>query len=439
MRLASPTILVVALWGCRSTSSAPTIASASAERPRAETVETANAVPRSSRAPLALVASGRDLTLRVFRSAQTEKDLGIRVSGRGFSAHADGDGALVADAVPEPSTDAPYNPKKEVLIYAGVEPNLFAFRRKDVPPLAPDAAAVLVLQGKKWHAHRLPARGVFPHAFLAWEGGAMLVDSPVQAFGWASSSILEQLDEPTGTVFTQVDPTGALHHPTLGLDPDFMTWGGSSAEQTLALVGTYGDRANGGIPAFGSHDIVVMRRHGQEPFRATVIVKANGPQTQSSRTSIREFGSAALLWPPPVRDDGTPVSGALAEGGDEIAWKGRASTVFRITDAATTEYTFRSASEQNSSVSDAVLVGQDVYAIVQCPNALARLVRATADGEPERVELPNVPTFPTCWPTQITVRAPDDLWVRTDCGPAGKQTGSAIFRRGHLQKPLLVP
>lgn len=385
------------------------------------------------------MASGKNLTLSVVRQGHADQRFGIRVSGRTFTAHANGDGALVADADPELAFGAPFDPTKQTVSYAGVAPNLLAFRRKDVPCLVPDEAAMLMLQGNKWRELRLRGRVFPPHAFLEWEGGALLVDSQIQACGWATSSPVERLVQTNGTVFTHVAMTGALSHPTLGLDSAFMAWGGSSAAQTLALVGTYGIRAHAGAPGFGSHDIVVMRRHGQGQFRATIIVKADGIQTQSLRTRVREFGSAALLWPPPVRDDGTPVSGALAQGGDEIAWKGSASLVFRITDEGTTGLTFRSTSEQDCHVLDAALVAEEVYAIVACPNGLARLVRAVAHGEPEHVELASLPAMPACSPTQVVVRPPDDLWVRAECGPTGKPKGDAIFRRGHVQEPLLAP
>jgi hypothetical protein len=439
MRFPRSVLCVFALSDCRSTAHAPEAAVASANGPLVAVVETANAARHNAPAMLTLVAVGKELTLSAVPQAHSDHGPRIQITGQAFAAHADGDGVLVADAIPEPSFVAPFDPAQELVTYAGVPPNLFAFRRKNVPCNAPDDATLLVLQGNKWREHRLRGRDTIPHAFFEWEGSALFVDSPVQACGWATSSLVERLEQPRGTVFTQIAPTGARSHPTLGLDSTFMAWGASSAEQSLALVGTYGVREKVGAPAFGSHDIVVMRRHGKGPFSASVIVKADGPQTQSSRTYIREFGSAALLWPPPVRDDGTPMSGALAEGGDEIAWKGHASSLFRITDEGTTEFTFRSVSEQDCYVKDAAPVGQDVYAIVACPDASARLVRAVVHGEPERVELPTLPALPACSLVQVIGRVPDDLWVRAVCGSAEKPDRDAIFRRGHMQKPLVAP
>ena len=426
-------LVLLALAGCRPLPSGPARAIGSAKP-----VAAASVSPSGTPSVLSLVASGRELTMTVVGHAHAE-GLRIQISGRASTAHADGDGALVADVVAEPSFSAPFDPAQEILTYAGTVPKLFAFRQKDVPCAAIDDATVLVLQGKKWREHPLRGRGSRPHAFLAWNGGALIVDSPVQACGWATSSPIEYFDQRRGTVFTWVGPTGTLSHPTLGLDSTFMAWGASSSGDSLALVGTYGVRADAGIPEFGTRDIVVMRRHGQGPFRASVIVKAEGRVSQSSRTGVREFGSAALLWPPPVHDDGTPVTAAPTEGGDEIAWKGHASSIFRITDEGTSEFVFRSASEQECSVRDSALVGEEVYAIVECPNTLPRLVRAVAHGEPERVGLPSLPKFSACSPAQITVRAPDDLWVRAECTTANKPRVDAVFRTGHAQEPLLVP
>ena len=181
-----------------------------------------------------------------------------------------------------------------------------------------------------------------------------------------------------------------------------------------------------------------MRRRGAGPFEASVIVKVQGPASQSVRTGVREFGAAALVWPPPVRDDGTPVTGALAEGGDELAWKGHASSIFRITDSSTTEVKFRSSSEQDCSVRDAAVVGDNVYAIVACSDGAVRVVRAAAHGEPTRVALPSVPTLGDCAPRRLTGRAPDELWVLATCASTGKSEMHAVFRRGRAQAPLQV-
>jgi hypothetical protein len=288
----------------------------------------------------------------------------------------------------------------------------------------------LTLQGKRWHEQRLRARDYPPHAFVEWEDSALLVDSPIGGCGWATSSPIEQLDRPRGTVFTQVAPNGVLSHPTLGLDSTFMAWDASSAANTLSLVGTYGVRADGGAPEFGTHDIVVMRRQGQGTFAASTIVKVNGIPSQSVRTRIRESGPAAVLWPPPARDDGTRVAGVATEAGDEIAWKDRASLVFKISQQGIASLRFRSVHEQDCYAREAAVVGDEVYVIVACPDELTKLVQAVAQGEPQSVDSFTLSGVSVCAPVQVMGLAADDLWVRARCGPAGQPKIDAIFRRG---------
>jgi len=179
-----------------------------------------------------------------------------------------------------------------------------------------------------------------------------------------------------------------------------------------------------------------MRRQGAGPFKASPIVKVDGPASQSLRTRVREFGDAALLWPPPARDDGTPVAGAPAEGGDEVAWKGHASSIFRIADDATTEFRFRSLSEQDCAVRDAALVGVHVYGVVACSDGAIHVVLANAHGQPDRLELPPTPALGACVPSQIAAAGPHELWVLATCAPPGKPEVHAFFRSGSAQSPL---
>ena len=438
MRVRSFSLIFCALWGCRQAPPAPTSSSQGSTRQPPPRANSAPSIPaRPTAAALELVVSGKELSLAVVRDETT--GVRVRVWNSDLSAHAQGDGPLIADQQPELWVEAPYDPRKQTLTYAGTLPSSFAFRRNDVPCSAVDDSAVLVLQGRKWREHRLRSRALPPHAFLAWNGGALLVDSQIQPCGWATSSPVEQLDQATGTVFTQVAKNGTVSPLSLDLDPAFMAWAGSSAEQTLTLLGTYGVRADAGAPAVGSRDIVVMRRHGQGPFKASLIVHADGPASQSVRTQVREFGAAALVWPPPVRDDGTPVTGALAEGGDEIAWKQHAASIVLIKDDSKAELPFRSAAEQDCHVREATLAGDRVYAIVACPSSPARLVRAGVAVPPEPIAIPALAGL-ACVPTRILANAPNDLWLRAACGGTSeKPETTAVFRQGHAQQPLRVP
>jgi len=435
MRYCSLALLAVVLWGCRQSGSVPTKPSAVQTRPQPSS--SAALPPRPAAAALGLVASGKKLALTLVSGAN--EGARVRVWNASASAQALGDDALVVNQEPEPSVGAPFDARTQTLVYAGNWPSSFAFRRNNVPCLAKDDPTLLVLQGKKWLEKRLRERALPPHAFLAWEDGALFVDSQIQACGWATSSPVEQLVQPTGTVFTQVAPNGGMTHPSLDLEPSFMAWGGSSAQHTLALIGTLGVRADAGSTGPGSRDIVVMRRHEKGPFTASVLIHAEGSQTQSLRTQIREFGAAALVWPPPARDDGTPVTGALAEGGDEIAWKGHASSLFVVKDDSTTELSFRSSSEQDCHVQEAALVADGAYAIVACPSLPTRLVHARAGATPEPIPVPALNEHTPCAPIQVIARSADDVWLRGACGGTPEQPEvEAVFRQGHAQQPVLL-
>ena len=106
----------------------------------------------------------------------------------------------------------------------------------------------------------------------------MIVDSQIQACGWATSSALERLDEGPGTTFTAIAPDGTVTHPTLDLDPTFVAWSASSADASLALVGTIGIRHDGGSYVAGTRDVVVMRRSKSTGgrFVANVIARGEG-------------------------------------------------------------------------------------------------------------------------------------------------------------------
>jgi hypothetical protein len=438
MRHLPSALLVVVLWGCRQGAPVPAKPSGDNGRPPPSAQSSSSSPSRPPPIAFGLVASAKHLALGLVRDGATGAR--ARVWNDATSAHAAGDGALLQDQEPEQWLAAPFDPRQQTLIYAGDWPSAFAFRRNDVPCLAKDDATLLMLRGKNWQEKRLRERAMPPHAFLAWDGGALFVDSPIQVCGWATSSPVERLVGPTGTVFTLIRPNGSASHPSLDVDPSFMAWGGSSSEQTLALIGTFGvrDAPGSGEDPVGSRDIVAMRRHAKGPFRTTLIVHAEGPQAQSLRTQIREFGGAALVWPPPVRDDGTPVTGAPAVGGDEIAWKGHASSIFLIKDDGVAELPFRSTSDQDCHVQQATLVAESAFAIVACESSATRLVRAAVGAPPEPFALPPLSDSAPCTPVQIMARAPDDVWVRATCGASKQRETEAVFRSGHAQLPLLL-
>ena len=372
----------------------------------------------------------------------------VIVSSEGFTAFADGDEPLKAGDPHLPPEPKPvtHDPEKESVIVVGAHPSFFAFRRNNLPCGRIDEPALFVYEGGSWRPKKITRDPVPPYAFGAWKNGALFVDSQIPACGWATSSVDGELQAGPGTKLTFVSKDGTLSHPTLGLDPDFIAWDASTkvtaTDSTLALVGTYGahgdpgpGRSTPGVP----HDIVVMRRHAEGAFKASIIVHGVGSPMGSLRTYVQELGSAAIVVPPPAHDDGTAFTNAPAEGGDEPAWTDHASSIFVITDEKTRELRFRAPNEE-CTVDQATLVGQTVYALVACPKLPLRFIRFAADGTRERIAPPALPAFPgdVCRPRSLIVRQPDDLWVRAECGNEGKAV-VAFFRAGHEQEPITLP
>ena len=313
---------------------------------------------------------------------------------------------LVANAKTWPWDDAisrglPHAASASVEV-VGELPHAFAFRRDDVPCYAIDNPQVVVRGATAWGAPiPLKREPVPPHAVVAWQGGMLLVDSLIQPCGWATSNPLEAWTKGPGTTFTFVDARGAVTHPTLDLDPHFIAWDASSTGDDLALVGTFGD------PKSVTRDIAVVRRHAAGPWTTSVLLHGTGWRVQSQRTGVAEFGGAALVWGPPAHDDGSLVKGAPTEGGDEITWKGHASSIFVIDEHGTRELRFRAPNEGECRVSDAAYVSGDVFAMVRCADGPARLRRVTETAR-EDVAL-------ACEPELIAVHA-GELWMRGACG-----------------------
>lgn len=408
----------------------------------------ANLKARSGTCPFELVAVAPKTHLHL-------AVVGSRVLawGKGLQAVADGDEPLLAD---EFLKGVAYDAEKQVLMLAGSFPNLLAFRFTDAYCNTQEFVVnAFVRRGGHWVSRALPNRGSSdgspPYGFVTWANGGLLVDSAWNNCGaYTSAGLLRPLEKnERGTKFTYYASNGTSSHPTLGLESRFITWGVSSAGDTLALVGSYVQSSNSeGDPI--APTAVVMRKHGAGPFRATQV----GPVTELAVISmlqrVREFGNAALFLPPPARDDGTPPFGYPAVG-DEMNWKAQAKSLFIITDGGTKELTWRTPVEQDCHLIDAVLDAEDVWAIMQCPmppasltdasenyvKRVSRLIRIAPDGSKSLIELPKLQRQGdlVCEPEHIELRPPDDIWLSATCGN-DDASFAALFRRGHAQVPV---
>lgn len=374
--------------------------------------------------------------------------------GKGLQASADGDAPLAPD---EFLNGLAYDADKQHLMMAGSFPNLIALRVHDAPCATMEfVVSAFARRDGRWAARELGERGPVsaspPFGFVSWSSGGLVVDSVSENCGaYTSSGPLGELpDSERGTKLTVLAASGKSSHPTLGLDRRFIAWGASSWGDSLSLIGSYaapkghGDDAM--LPA-----AVVMRRHGARPFRASEIGPRVAPATISMLQHVREFGTVALFLPPPARDDGTPPFGYAAVG-DEMNWKDHGKSLFIVTDRETKELTWRTPTLQDCHLPDAVLDGQGVLAILECPMPPARLkegeekyvirmrrlLQICSDGRKELIELPRLehPGQPVCEPQRLELRPPDDIWVSALCGD-GDSSVAALFRRGHPQTPLV--
>jgi len=402
---------------------------------------------RASSSPFGLVAVAPKARIQLWAG-----DSKLWAWSQGLQASANGDGPLVSD---DTLKGLPYHTGKQSLILAGAYPNLLALLTNDAPCASADfAVSTFVRQSAHWSARPLPKRGLSegnpPHGFVTWMKGGLLIDSAIPNCGaYTSGGTIDEIAEnQRGTTFTYLASDGNWSHPTLGLDPTFVAWGASSAGDALSLVGSFAVHPGAAADRVTA-PVVVMRRNSAGPFRASAITPQRPPGVASLLTQVREFGSAALLLPPPVRDDGTPPFGCPAEVGDEMGWKGHAGSVFIVSNSETKELAWRTPAEQDCYVPDAVLNAEGVFAIFECPmppdsvtdaaeNYVTRvryLLHVSLSGGRELTSLPEVGGF-TCEPDQIELRPPDDLWVSAACG--GGASGSfALFRRGHPQLPLV--
>lgn len=430
MRNVVAVIALLSLAGCKHCSSDTPAADSgvSVPPPSASTAAIADAAPdvatTSAPKPLALVARGHGLASPTARIDV----LGSRVwiSTGDLEATADGDAALVPGADFAKGTG--FVPKKHSLLVVGQWPDLFAFRRNDEPCAVIDEPKVFTGRAGIW----TPGPAVRdiaapPIGFVAWQGSALLVEGQFSNCGWAMSGI-GPLEAPgPGTSITRLASDGKVDQPTLDLDPNFVAWDVSSGGDALSLLGTMSGRS-GAQP----RNIVVMRRTGSGPFKPTVLVKGTGPSMSSLRAHVRELGTVALVWPPPARDDGTPFAGATM-GGDEIAWKGHAATLFVIEGDTHRELKFRAKAEPECRLVDAAIASGVIHAIVACPGADPRFVRFDEGGTPQPVALALPEAGSSCRAKSLSVRLPDELWILAECN---KGEG-AVFRSTSRLDPVV--
>lgn len=363
------------------------------------------------------------------------KALGGRVwlSGTNLDAYADEDGPLVKG--PDLLADLPYTPGKHRLDVVGRYPVLFALRRKDVSGRMDSVEpAVFVRSGGSWTAANKLAIGGHPHAFLAWNGGALVVDSVIQlnASPWWDGK--EQ-----GTTFDFVAPDGTVTHPALLDDRAFMAWDGASDDKTLTLVGT---KMQGSLEKGTTTGAWIARGGANGKLTLTALLPKVGIGMEAYGARLVGHGEHTVFVPP-----ANPIV--------DTTWEPFRSAVYVLGEGKPDATKLEAASE-HCRIEDIAVVDESTYVVRECLDARGReLLRVTGGKSLSKIALPGLVKNPgggfrmatkdaafACEPTSLTVRGPSDLWVVGRCGVGTERDSPSIpvvFRRGHVQEAVVLP
>lgn len=394
---------------------------------------------------LEVVALGRTYNSRILWAQAVGKRFWL--SGLNVDAFADGDGPLVKG--PDILAKLPYKPGVHSMHVVGAWPRLYALRTKNVEGRMESPEPTLFVYHSDdgpgtWTEAKPLGMSWFPHAFVAWGEGAVVMTSAIQFNAGPYLSPGE-----VATSLSYLAPDGSVSDPGLPIPKDFLAWTAESDGTTLSLLGTVA------LPMkkpdeFAGTSGVHLVRVTKDGAKRTLIRSTEGDGTlwlELYRSRVLERGGAALVTPGPH---------VLTDG-----WKPSALSTFSVgEDGKPRVRTF--SGNEFCSLDSAQPVGAAIYGIRQCFGESGErydLVRLDAGGKTEKVPLPRIVKNAAggfrvatakekgaieCNPTSIAVREPDDVWVWAKCGgnPAIWDRGPAVpvlLRRGRPQEPIVIP
>lgn len=402
-------------------------------------------------APLALasdamevVAIGKSTASRVLWL----NDIGSRVwlSGRNVDAFAEGDGPLVKGR--DLLEKLPYKPGVHSMRIVGKYPHLFVLRTKNVNGRMESPEPTVFIYAAEengpgtWREAKPLKMSWYPHAFVAFRDGAMLVTGMIEMNG---GPYYRAGDE--GTTLTFVGPDGTVSDPKLGVHPHFMSWGASSDGTNLTLIGTVALPPKGKDEGWGASGANIFRITPTGNKR--VAIQQNlGMAMEMYSSHVSERGGKALVMPP-----GTSML-TVEEG-----WRPNPRTLFVVEDDKPKARTI--AGNENCYVRGAHLAGDDIYALRTCIEGemSEELVRLDAAGKTVKLAVPSIVKGEggykiaktdaekkkaiACVPKEIVVRGSDDVWAWALCGggEVWRPEGSVpiVLRRGRPQEPIVLP
>lgn len=359
------------------------------------------------------------------------KVVGTRVwfSGKNVDAYADEDGPLVKGA--DLLKGLPYQWGRQRVTVVGEWPKLVALRTTATETRAdsPESTAFVYVEGA-WKQVKPLSTPAFPHGFVPWNDGALIVHSQIafnaQATYFASSG--------DGTTFDHVAYDGTVTRPKLAIPKSFMAWDAASDGATLTLLGTKGSTRPDKEPTSTEDNLTVVRGKVGGPFAVSTVVTGLTVGMESFAARVLEDGAGSVVVPP--HSTTAEVTGA---------WKPDATTFWLVGDGKPAPR--RVAEGDSCMVSSAARTSEALYAVLDCVGetpARTRLVKSTA-ARTETVTLPAVArgadgrfalvkSGPACEPVSVVVRARKDLWVEATCGTDARVP--VVFRAGHPQTPI---
>jgi len=394
---------------------------------------------------LELVAIGTSTASRVLW-LQT---LGSRVwlSARNLDAFAEADGALRKG--PDILAKFPYKPGEHSMQVVGAYPKLFGLRTKNVNGRLESPEPTLFVYKAEdggpgtWTQGKPLGMSWYPHAFVAYREGALVVTSQIQL-----NSAPGYYPPTPGTSLTYLAPDGTLSDPKLDVHPHFMAWGAAAEGSTLTLIGTVAipppkHLKDEGFGASGAN----LLRITPDGAKRVPLQTSIGMALETYHSKVHEMGGRAIAVP--------PASLTASEG-----WKPNGLTVFLVDGDKPRARTI--GGNDMCTVVDAHHAGDVVYAVRRCYGEamFEDVVRVNADGKTEKLALPRLvkkagggfraastdaekKSGSPCSPLSLVVRAPDDVWVTASCGGDQSSSGaggiSVVLRRGRPQEPVVLP
>jgi hypothetical protein len=363
--------------------------------------------------------------------------LGTRIwmSAKQLDAYADGDGPLTQG--PDLMKGLPFDFQKQIMSMVGDGQNMVVVRSTHTGERSfyDDTVAFAYVDGK-WKKSKPLKYADPPQAVVAWNGGALIVNSQTRSSNYPSYH-----GPDPGTVFEHVAWDGTLTRPKIDVDHTFMAWAAASDGHTLSLLGTLGSTTKKAYAVETNMAIARGAADGKaEKMTANVFVSGFTLAPEAVRTRVREAGGVALLTPP------WGYGSAEVGGG----WRPNAQTIHVARNGKVDPLTITKAP---CAPVDAALVGATVIAMADCYADNKRLMRGPLDGGPfERVALtalvkdgaayraakPGEKGSP-CAPEELVQGRANDLWVRASCGGVDLfEKIPAVFRLGHPQDKIVV-